>query len=374
LEFLDEEVLTKSLGMFGYSYTNTNISTIIDLDRSNYSKNYLAVKIMLGLYLEKPSKLELREFDVDTIIKEDEVRVRLILGGICGSDVSVYKGSIPHATYPIRPGHELLGEIIEAGAKSGVEVGNRIVVQPNTYCGECEYCLKGKTNICENKSSLGVNSNGGFSEEFTISSKYTVLVPDDVPDRKAVLVEPLSVIVHALEKVNINKHTSVAVIGCGTEGMLALTLTNYLGADITAVDINENKLVKIRKYFKNVETSLPQDVKGKYDIVIEAAGARASVEQALTLVKPGGAMVMIGMTTEATFPVNEIVRREITLYGSIIYTAPKDFLKSIDYLQREDFNVDAIISEMFDFKNYDKAYEAALSGEYGKILLNFRND
>lgn len=334
----------------------------------------MVVSILLGIYIEKPNKLELKKFEVQSLLNDNEVRVRLILGGICGSDLGVYKGIFPHAKYPIRAGHELIGEIIESGEKSEVDVGERVVIQPNTFCGECEYCLKGKTNICKDKSSLGVNSNGGFLEEFIISSKYIVPVPVEVPNNKAVLIEPFSVIVHALEKVEINKNTSVAIIGCGTEGMLALTLAEYLGAHITAIDINENKIQKVKKYFKNVETLLPQEVKDNYDVVIEAAGARASVEQGLNLVKPGGSMVMIGITSVASLPVNRIVRSEITLYGSIIYTAPEDFLKSIDYLKNDDFNVDAVISEVFHFKDYDKAYKAALSGEYGKILLNFRDE
>jgi L-iditol 2-dehydrogenase len=327
---------------------------------------------MLGLYLKQPSELELREFETQSEIRDHEARIRLLLGGICGSDLSVYKGKIPHAKYPLSPGHELLGEVVEAGESVELPIGSRAVVQPNTYCDKCEFCLKGQTNICENKQSLGVNSDGGFQEEFIIDSKYLIPVPEDLPDHKAVLAEPLSVVVHALGKVEINQRLSVAIVGCGTEGMLALTLTNYLGADITAVDINQKKLEKVNKYFPDVTAALPSEVEGKYDVVIEAAGARASVEQAFELVKPGGSLVLVGLTPEATLPVNTIVRGEITLYGSIIYTAPQDFYKSLEFLRDDEFDVDSIISEMFPFQNFNKAYEMALTGEHGKILLDFR--
>lgn len=333
----------------------------------------MAVKKVLGLYLKNPSEIELREF-VSTSLKDDEVKIKLIYGGICGSDVSVFKGKIAHATYPIRPGHEIVGEITDVGKGADFEIGKRVVVTPNSFCEECEYCKSGMPNICSNKKSLGVNADGVFSQEFTISSKYVLPVPDELTDEKAVLIEPFAVIVHAFQKVQITKGTTVAIIGCGTEGMLAITLANYLGANITAIDINPFKFKKVRE-IGNIRTALPQEVKGEtFDIVIEAAGARASVEQSVDLVKPGGSLVMVGLTPEATFPVTQMVRKELTLYGSIIYNFPSDFLKSIEYLIQDDFNVDAIISKQYKFTDYKQAYEAAVSGQYGKIILDFKED
>ncbi len=326
---------------------------------------------MLGLYLNNPSEIKLIQ-SPSPQLRDDEVRIKVIYGGICGSDISVFKGKIAHAVYPIRPGHELVGEIIEVGKDANIESGKRIVVAPNSFCGKCEYCLNGKPNICENKKSLGVNTDGGFSEEFTISSKYILPVPEHLSDEKAVLIEPFAVIVHAFEKIEIKKGTSVAIIGCGTEGMLAITLAHYLGAEITAIDINPSKFEKVRS-IGNIHTCLPQDVSGCFDIVIEAAGVKQSVEQAIELVKPGGSLVMVGITAEATFPVIQIVRKEITIYGSIIYNFPADFHKSIAYLEQDDFNVDAIISKICHFKDYKEAYEDAVSGEYGKIILKFKD-
>ncbi|MDT8861470.1 alcohol dehydrogenase catalytic domain-containing protein [Alkalihalobacillus sp. MEB130] len=329
---------------------------------------------MLGLFLKNPRKIELRELTSSSFLKDDEVKIKVIYGGICGSDISVYKGSLAHATYPLHPGHELVGEVIETGKDAAEMLGKRVVVAPNSFCGECEYCLKGKPNICSHKKSLGVNSDGGFLQEFTISAKYVIEVPDELSNEKAVIIEPFAVIVHALQKVDISEKTSVAVIGCGTEGMLAITLADYLGAQITAIDINENKFKKVQMV-GNIQTARPDEVSGHlFDVVIEAAGARASVEQAIELVKPGGALVMVGMTAEATFPVLQIVRKELTLYGSIIYNFPQDFEKSINYLLDDHFKVDAIIEKICDLKDYEQAYEDAVSGQFGKIIINFKEE
>lgn len=329
---------------------------------------------MLGLQLKKPGELELKEFSFKSPLKENEVKIRLIYGGICGSDVSVYKGKIGHATYPVRPGHELVGRIIEVGNNVKWDLGTKVVITPNTFCGECESCLKEKRNICINKKSLGVNVDGIFSEEITISSKYVLPIPEAISDEKAVLIEPFAVIVHAFEKATISKNTSVAVIGCGTEGMLAITLASYLGARVTAIDINQAKLQKVKAVFgANILT--PSEVKDEqYDVVIEAAGVKDAVEQSVQIVKQGGSVILIGLTPEATLPIIQIVRNEVTILGSIIYNFPEDFTKCITYLQNEDFNVLPIISKVIPLKDFEKAYNCAVSGECGKILIDFKGD
>jgi L-iditol 2-dehydrogenase len=330
---------------------------------------------MLELYLKNPGELEMRESSSISSLKDDEVKIKLIHGGICGSDVGVYKGKIPHATYPVRPGHELVGTVIQSGKSANYEIGTRVVIGPNTFCGDCEYCLKGQKNICIKKGSLGVNMDGGFAEEFITSSKFVMPVPDHLTDAQAVLIEPFSVIVHALEKVNITNGTSVAIIGCGTEGMLAISLAHYLGANITAIDINEEKLAKAESSFSGLKSSLPGDVsENTFEVVIEAAGVGPAVIQAVEIVKPGGDIVLVGMAPEANLPIVRIVRKEVTIHGSIIYNFPTDFEKSIEFLSQDRFNVEPVISKILPFKDYAIAYDDAISGKYGKIILNFKEE
>jgi len=303
----------------------------------------------------------------------DEVRIRVIYGGICGSDVGVYLGKLKHATYPLRPGHELVGTVTHAGPAATVKVGTRVVILPNTFCGECSYCQNGDTNICVQKKSLGVNMDGGFSQEFLISSKFVLALPDDLPNEKAVLIEPFAVVVHAFKKVKITKGTSVCIVGCGNEGMLAAALAHHLGAQVTAVDINPHKL-ELVKQIGDIQAVLPEDMRlqsGQFDVVIEAGGTSSSVENGIQLVRPGGSMVVIGLAQEAIFPVAHVVRNELTLYGTIIYNFPSDYLQTIEYLRDPLFSVDAIVSSIMPFTSYQQAFENALSGKYGKVILSF---
>lgn len=327
---------------------------------------------MQELYLKEPKKLSIRPIEGIRPLMKDEVKVKLIYGGICGTDLAVYKGLLNHASYPIRPGHELVGKIVDKGAAVQHELGTRVVVNPNYYCERCDLCLKGHTNICRNKTSLGLNENGGFAEEFIIAAKSILPIPDDLPDEMAVLVEPLSVVIHALNKVTITEETTVAVVGCGNEGILSIALATELGAKVTAIDIREEKLEFVKRHWK-VNTALASEVAGAFDIVIEAAGAKNSVELGIDLLNPGGTIVLIGITKEAVLPMTKIVRSEISILGSIIYQFPQDFLQAMEILKRETFHILPIISEIVPFPDYEKAYNKALSGSYHKILIDFKS-
>ncbi|GAA0370694.1 zinc-dependent alcohol dehydrogenase [Bacillus horti] len=329
---------------------------------------------MLELHIEKPNSMIMRSVETVPSLMDDEVKLEIMYGGICGSDLSVLKGKIKHAIYPIRPGHELLGKITEAGSKSGLDVGTKVIVVPNTYCRECKYCLGGKRNICQHKKSFGININGGFSEEMIIPAKYVMPVPDDISDEEAILIEPFSVIIHAFRKINVTKGSSVAVVGCGTEGMLATILAKHLGANVTAIDINTKKLDLVEE-LGAVRSVQHEDIEGEtFDIVIEAAGTKKSVEQGIQLVDSGGTLVLVGITEEANLPVAHVVRSEITIYGSIIYDVPEDFQAAIEYLRDPEFDVRPVISDIIPFKEYTKAFERALTGDFGKIVIDFKQE
>jgi len=328
---------------------------------------------MFELYLEKPGDLKMKESAPSPTPEDNEVKIKVIYGGICGSDLRVFRGSIPYATYPCRPGHEILGTVVEAGKKSPQKVGTKVVSFPNTYCGECEFCLQGKTNICKTKKSFGVTVNGLFAQEIMIESEFVVAVPSDLAEERAILIEPFAVNVHALKRASITKGTSVAVIGCGTEGLLAIALLSHMGADVTAMDIISEKMERAKSFGNRIKALHPADVKEQvFEVVVEAAGAKASIEQAFQLVKPGGAMISLGIIgEEVQYPALRITRSEITIYGTIIYTK-KDFTDAVTLLQDPTFNVAPVLSKIMPFAKYQEAFDDALSGNFAKIVLDFR--
>lgn len=326
------------------------------------------------LYLEKPGQLKLRESARIDQLGDSEVLIKTIYGGICGSDIKVYGGHLPYANYPCRPGHEILGSIVEAGPKSPFKSGTRVISFPNTYCGICEFCLQEKTNICPEKKIFGVTVNGLFGQEIVVDSEFLVPVPSELNSEKAILTEPFAVIVHALKKATITKATSVAVVGCGTEGFLTIALLEYLGAEITAIDINQDKMNKAKSFYTSIATLRPENAKNqKFDLVIEAAGTKAAIEMAFTLIKPGGTMITLGLTgDEVSFPSLNVTRSELSILGSIIYTK-QDFREAFEILKSPGFNIAPVLSEIIPLAQYKKAFADASTGNYTKIVLDFRD-
>lgn len=327
---------------------------------------------MFELFLEKPGALTLRRQAPAGEPGADEVKISSIYGGICGSDLKVYKGQISYAAYPVRPGHEVLGTVVAAGSASGLKPGARVVILPNTFCGECDLCRKGKTNICRQKKPLGISAPGVFAQEFIIESKYVVPVPESIPDERAILTEPLAVTVHALRKANLEPGMTVAVVGVGTEGLLAAALALKKGCEVTLVDINPAKWT-IAAQLGPVKALAPRMVgDATFDVVVEAAGVKASVEQAMQMVTPGGALVAIGITPDQVdFPSIHIVRDEITIYGTIIYTRA-DFGEALGYLEDDSFNLAPVLSKIIPLADFRQAFDGAMSGNFAKIVLDFK--
>lgn len=332
------------------------------------------VRLYKTLQIEKPMQISLQtEHTQRGPLQPTELRLKPILGGICGSDVSVFKGRLSHAKYPVIPGHEVITEVIEAGEACSMPLGSKVVIVPNTFCDDCENCLKGRRNICLQKQSLGVNIDGIFSTDFVIDEKLTLHIPPSLELERSTLTEPFAVIVHAMKKVESLEGKRLAIIGCGTEGMLAASYAYFFKANVTVIDIQQEKLQFIKEHLPTVQTFLPDQLKDeKFDIVLECAGARSSVEQAFRIVKPGGEVILVGFTDEATLPVTQIVRNEVKIMGSIIYDFPADFEKSMELLANKSFPADYVISKIFELERYNEAYEDACSGKFGKVLIDFR--
>ena len=146
-----------------------------------------------------------------------------------------------------------------------------------------------------------------------------------------------------------------------------------MGTDLTVLDINPVKMEKAKSFGKNIKAMHPADVKDQaFDVVVEAAGAKASVEQAFQLVKPGGAMISLGITgDEISYPALRITRSEITIYGTIIYTK-KDFADALALLKDPAFNVAPVFSKIVPLTQYQEAFADALTGSFSKIVLDFR--
>lgn len=305
---------------------------------------------------------------------KSQVSIQPTSAGICGSDVSLFLGHRSPPAYPLLLGHELVGRIVETGADvTHLKVGQRVIVEPNFTCGVCAFCRSGRSNICSNKQSLGVNIPGCFGESFVAPAEFVWRIPDNVSDQDAVTIEPLAVSLHALWQSNVQMGSTIAVIGCGATGLLLIQAAVAQGMRVIAHDKIAGKLEMARNLGALVPTR--QDVAELWQsedvsTVFECAGVTSTVELALSSVPRGGQVTLVGLANStASFVPLRLVREGIRVTGSIIYNHPNDFSRAIDLVARGVVHPGRIVTDTLPFTDITHALDIACGGQAGKVVL-----
>jgi L-iditol 2-dehydrogenase len=328
---------------------------------------------MRAALLSAPGKIEICETD-SRQPGINEVLIKPIYTGICGSDISLFKGHRVPSAYPLLPGHEVVGHVISVGESvTQVAIGQRVVVEPNYPCRECKYCIIGRGNICPNKKSLGVTIPGCFAEQFIAPVEFVWPVPDSISDENAVTIEPLAVSLHALWQSGAQIGDTIAVVGCGSTGLLLIQAAISQGIRVFAHDKMESKTIMAQELGAQVKpgsnvSELWRDE--EVTTVFECAGAVATVELALNSTPRGGQVVLLGLSSgQASFTPLRFVREGLRVSGSIIYDHPTDFARTITLVENKVLSPGRIVSNIFPFNEISHAMEVASTGEAGKVLL-----
>ena len=259
-----------------------------------------------------------------------EALVRVAACGVCGSDVPrVFE----HGTYsfPLIPGHEFAGIVVDAPEDSSVRPGARVAVKPLIPCGACPFCAIGALAQCRSYDYVGSRRDGAFAEYVAVPSANLVLVPEGVSMEEAALTEPAAVALHAVRQGGVQPGDRVAVLGAGPIGMLVAQWARIWGAgDVFLVDINEAKLDLVEKLDLGTPVNsregdpvarIQKETGGLGpDLVVEAAGVPATLVQALWLARPLGRVVVMGNpAADVTLPqdvISQILRKELTIRGT----------------------------------------------------------
>lgn len=296
------------------------------------------------------NKLSVEELSLPEI-NDDDIVVKIGACGVCGTDFHIINGNAP-AKAPLIIGHEYAGEVIETG-KNAVEfkAGNKVVIDPNIYCGYCSFCREGKVNLCENLNALGVTINGGMAQYSVVPKKQAYLLPDNFSINNAVFTEPLSCCIHGIEQANIRIGDTVAVLGLGTIGLLMIQLARIKGASKTiSIDPVEEKCKIAENLY--VDYTLNPDNKyfisdfenitsGGADVVIECVGNANAVATAFNLVKKGGTIVIFGLadnSAEVSLHLQSVFRKEVTFKTSLLN--PFTFQTAVDLLVSKKISVE----------------------------------
>ncbi|HEY6659942.1 MAG TPA: alcohol dehydrogenase catalytic domain-containing protein [Pyrinomonadaceae bacterium] len=315
---------------------------------------------MLALRVEKKS-LSVKEIEKPD--RADEALVRVLLSGICNTDLEIARG---YAGFKGTIGHEFVGLVEDSTNRT--LVGRRVVGEINAGCGKCDLCRAGDSRHCASRTVLGIVGRDGAHAEFLqLPAENLFPVPENVPDEHAVFTEPLAAACGVLERVSIAKSDCVAVIGDGKLGLLCAQVLALTGASLLLIGKHSSKLRIAERL--GIETTTPkQAAKGskQFDVVIEASGAAAGFALALELLRPKGQLVLKSTFHGKTeMDAARIVVDEISIIGSRCGR----FNPALELLQKDAIDVDSLISEEYPLSKGVHAMRRAATKGVLKVLL-----
>ncbi|MCC6586827.1 MAG: galactitol-1-phosphate 5-dehydrogenase [Bryobacterales bacterium] len=290
----------------------------------------------------------------------DDLLVRVKACGICGSDVHGYDGSTGRRLPPIVMGHEAAGVVEAVGANvKNFAAGDRVTFDSTVSCGCCKFCCRGQINLCDNRQVLGVSTpdfrrHGAFAEYVTVPARISYKLPESVPFEHAAMIEAISVAVHGVGRLPLRLGDSAVVVGSGMIGLLVVQVLRNSGAGkIIAVDLEDNKLELAKQLgadyaFNPKRDDITKEVLALTDgtgadCAVDAVGATSPIKACLGAIRKGGSVSLIGnITPQVELPLQVVVTREITLYGSCASNG--EYPQCIDLLARGAIQVDPIIS------------------------------
>lgn len=316
--------------------------------------------IMLALRYEQH---KLIVADVSKPERETEALVRVVLSGICNTDVEIARG---YAGFEGTIGHEFVGVVERAPYKE--LVGRRVVGEINAGCGQCALCMSGDPRHCPNRTVLGIVGRDGAHAEFLQLPVVNLLpVPDEITDERAVFAEPLAAAWGITERASVTKETRVAVIGDGKLGLLSAQALALTGAPVLLVGKHPDKL-KVAAA-RGIETATLDKVRARrreFDVVVEASGAESGFALALELLRPRGVLVLKS-TFHGSTAINtaRIVVDEISVVGSRCGR----FGPALELLKTDAVDVESLISEEYRLNDGVRAMERATEPGVIKVLL-----
>ena len=310
---------------------------------------------MKALAYKGLGKIALEDRPVPTIKLPNQVLVKVIACGICGTDVKILEGKHPVGNNTVI-GHEFVGTVVEAG--SGIlilKVGDRVAVDNSLRCGVCEFCRSGFSSQCDwlKDKSIGIFQDGGYAEYCVLPENACYKVPDAIDDITATQVETLGTVLNGMNIVQMQCYDSVVVLGFGPIGYLFTALAKNVAARVMCTEIDAFRINVAQQLgvpvFNPNETDIEKQVmaftdgKGA-DIVIDAVGTQ--LENALKYVAPGGKVLAFGMdsSVQATITPNTITRKAIKILGS--YIGQNTCLPAIKILQSHKINMAPFFTEV----------------------------
>jgi L-iditol 2-dehydrogenase len=343
---------------------------------------------MRAVLLEETGRLVVTDVEPPTIQNHNQILINVKTVGICGSEVHAFHGTHPFRKAPAILGHEMSGEVIAVGeGVKDVRAGDRVIVDPQWTCGECEYCRAGDINLCPSKKVLGTPPwPGAFGEQVVVPQEAVFHLPAHLSHVQGTIIEPLTVGVHVARQASLTAGESVAVFGTGSIGGLLAGVARAWGAQpIITVDIHQHCLDAARERLGATHDFLlpdddllekVQDVTGGQgvDVIFIAADEVALVELAVKMAKRRGRIVLVALLTHAPLQLTayDIISKELSIIGSSM-SNNQDVREAIDLTTSGRVDVEGIVTHHLPIEEAQRGMELAHSKDDRaiKVVLSY---
>lgn len=305
---------------------------------------------------------------------DGDVVIEVAAVGICGTDVHLLDGDFEGATFPLIPGHEVSGVVVELGANvTKFAIGDRVTVDNTLTCGDCEFCRNGRKNLCRRWEGMGVVGNDGGSAQYMKSPAANVYkLPESLDIYHAALAEPLACAVRGMDLLPRIPGSNYLIYGAGTMGLMMAQLARRAGqVSVTIVDTNPDRLTAANDagfdatFGGAVESGIDQ-----WDVVVDCTGVVAAIEDGLTRVKPGGYFQHFGVAATdavANYSPFRVYRDEITIVGTM--ASLSSFDRAVPLLADGVLHAESMISHYFTLDDYSLAMDMFRAGTGRKLQI-----
>ncbi|MGZ9817910.1 zinc-binding alcohol dehydrogenase family protein [Peribacillus simplex] len=321
---------------------------------------------MKAVQVRKAHELIIQEVEKPRISNSTDVLVKVKRVGICGSDMHIYHGTNPLATLPRVVGHEVAGEVVEIGqGVTGIKVGDHVVVEPISYCGECYACRKGRQNVCEKLSVFGVHEDGGMREWFVLPEKQLHVVDSALAWEEIVLAEPYTIGAQAVWRGEVEEGETVLIQGAGPIGICILKMAKLQGASVMITDLSDERLefakesgadIIVHAGKEDVQKRVEEWTNGEgANVVIDAVCLPMTFELSFDVVSTAGRIVVLGFD-ERPSSVSQlpITKKEISVKGSRLQT--DQFPKVVKLLNEGKLRHEGLVTHTFSLDDIQEAF------------------
>lgn len=316
---------------------------------------------MKAIKLEKPWEISMVETEKPTP-KKGEALIKIVTAGVCGSDIGALRGTNGLVSYPRVIGHELAGiiEQIEDDNPKCLKIGDRVIVDPYLYCGNCYPCSIKRTNCCTDLKVLGVHVDGGMAEYFCHPADMLMKIPDEMDFVLAAMAEPLTISLHGIHRGGLKSGEFCAIYGAGPIGLLAGMAAEAYGAHVIMIDLVQERLDFAKSVgIEYIINSANEDVVSKVSeitngnmahLVMECTGANACIRGCLDIVCNAGRITFTGWPkNETSIPTDMITKKEVDIRGA--RTSAGEFEEAVELICSGKVDVKKILTKVVSMED-----------------------